>query len=152
MRRVLFDSEECRAFAASCADQANCALGPSDRKVWIDSAQGWLDLAADIEAAAARVERSMRLITIPGTRTSGMMFAAHSLAAASALTPALPESILLWTISATLQAPMMTPLPPIILTADCMAQPIDISGSRTGARVSSTAILAEPSRNSFMRK
>jgi hypothetical protein len=25
MRRVLFDSEECRAFAASCADQANCA-------------------------------------------------------------------------------------------------------------------------------
>jgi hypothetical protein len=61
MRRVLFDSEECRAFAASCADQANCALGPSDRKVWIDLAQGWLDLAADIEAAEAGRAPSVRV-------------------------------------------------------------------------------------------
>jgi hypothetical protein len=51
MRRVLFDPEECRAFAASCADQANCALDPKSQKVWTDLAQGWLDLAADIEAA-----------------------------------------------------------------------------------------------------
>jgi hypothetical protein len=34
-----------------------------------------------------------------------MMFAAHSLAAASALTPTLPESILLWTISAAPSGP-----------------------------------------------
>jgi hypothetical protein len=50
MRRALFDPEECRVFAATCADQANCAFGPTDRKVWVDLAQGWLDLAADIEA------------------------------------------------------------------------------------------------------
>jgi hypothetical protein len=51
MRRVLFDPEECRAFAARCADQANCDLDPKSQKVWTDLAQGWLDLAADIEAA-----------------------------------------------------------------------------------------------------
>jgi hypothetical protein len=50
MRRVLFDPEECRAFAVSCADQANCALDPKSQKVWVVLAQGWLDLAADIEA------------------------------------------------------------------------------------------------------
>jgi hypothetical protein len=50
MRRVLFEPEECRAFAASCADQANCALDPKSQRVRVDLAQGWLDLAADIEA------------------------------------------------------------------------------------------------------
>src|SRR5258708_39197876 len=40
----------------------------------------------------------------------GMMLAAHSFAATSALTPALPASILLWTCSATLHAPKTTPL------------------------------------------
>jgi hypothetical protein len=39
MRRVLFDLEECRAFAARCADQANCDLDPKSQKVWIDLAQ-----------------------------------------------------------------------------------------------------------------
>jgi entry exclusion lipoprotein TrbK len=50
MRRALFDPEECRIFAATCADQADCELDPSNQKVWVDLAQGWLDLAADIEA------------------------------------------------------------------------------------------------------
>jgi hypothetical protein len=50
MRRSLFDPEECRAFAASCADQADCAVDPKNQKVWVDLAQRWLDLAADIEA------------------------------------------------------------------------------------------------------
>jgi hypothetical protein len=46
MRRALFDPEECRV----CADQADHELDPSNQKVWVDLAQGWLDLAADIEA------------------------------------------------------------------------------------------------------
>jgi hypothetical protein len=50
MRRALFDPEECRVFATSCADQADQALDLSNRKVWGDLAQRWLDLAADIEA------------------------------------------------------------------------------------------------------
>jgi hypothetical protein len=50
MRRVLFDPEECQIFAASCADQADRAADPKSQKVWVDLAQGWLDLAADIEA------------------------------------------------------------------------------------------------------
>jgi hypothetical protein len=50
MRRALFDPAECRVFAASCADQADRAVDSSNRKVWVDLAQGWLDLAADIEA------------------------------------------------------------------------------------------------------
>jgi hypothetical protein len=51
MRRALFDPEECRVFAASCADQADRAIDSGNRKVWVDLAQAWLDLAADIEAA-----------------------------------------------------------------------------------------------------
>jgi hypothetical protein len=50
MRRALFDPEECRAFAVSCTDQADSAVDASNRKVWVDLAQGWLDLAADIES------------------------------------------------------------------------------------------------------
>jgi hypothetical protein len=50
MRRALFDPEECRVFAATCADQADRELDPSNQKAWVDLAQGWLDLAADIEA------------------------------------------------------------------------------------------------------
>jgi hypothetical protein len=50
MRRALFDPEECRAFAVSCTDQADRAVDAGHRKVWVDLAQGWLDLAADIEA------------------------------------------------------------------------------------------------------
>jgi hypothetical protein len=50
MRRALFDPEKCRVFAANCADQADYAVDPSNRKVWVDLAQRWLDLAADIEA------------------------------------------------------------------------------------------------------
>jgi hypothetical protein len=49
-RRALFDPEECRVFAASCADQADRAGDPKSQKVWVDLAQEWLDLAADIEA------------------------------------------------------------------------------------------------------
>ena len=44
------------------------------------------------------------MIVIPGT-----MFAAHSFAASSALTPALPESILLCTTNATLHPPKTVP-------------------------------------------
>jgi hypothetical protein len=50
VRRALFDPAECRGFAASCADQADRALDLSNRRVWVDLAQRWLDLAADIEA------------------------------------------------------------------------------------------------------
>ena len=50
MRRALFDPEEWRVFAASCADQADRELDPSNQKAWVDLAQRWLDLAADIEA------------------------------------------------------------------------------------------------------
>jgi hypothetical protein len=50
MRRALFDPEECRVFAASCADQADRELDPSNQKAWVDLAQRWIDLAADIEA------------------------------------------------------------------------------------------------------
>jgi hypothetical protein len=46
----MFDPEKCRVFAASCADQADCTLDPSNRKLWMDLALRWLDLAADIEA------------------------------------------------------------------------------------------------------
>jgi hypothetical protein len=50
MKRVSFNPEKCRLFAVSCADQADLALDPSNRKVWVELAQKWLDLAADIEA------------------------------------------------------------------------------------------------------
>jgi hypothetical protein len=50
MRPALFDPEKCRVFAANCADQADHALDPSKREVWVNLAQQWLDLAADIEA------------------------------------------------------------------------------------------------------
>jgi hypothetical protein len=46
----VFDPEECRILAATCADQADRELDPSNQKAWVDLAQGWLDLAADIEA------------------------------------------------------------------------------------------------------
>lgn len=51
MRRVLYNPEKCRGFAADCSDQADRALDPSNRRAWVDLAQQWLDLAADIEAA-----------------------------------------------------------------------------------------------------
>jgi hypothetical protein len=50
LRRVLYDLEKCRVFAATCSDQAERAPNPSNRRAWVDLAQQWLDLAADIEA------------------------------------------------------------------------------------------------------
>jgi hypothetical protein len=50
MSRALLNPEECRVSAASCADHADRALDPGNRTVWVDLAQGWHDLAADIEA------------------------------------------------------------------------------------------------------
>jgi hypothetical protein len=50
LRRVFYDSEKCRVFAASCSDQADRALDPSNQRAWVDLAQQWLDLAADMEA------------------------------------------------------------------------------------------------------
>jgi hypothetical protein len=36
LRRVLYDPEKCRVFAANCSDQADRALDPSNRRAWID--------------------------------------------------------------------------------------------------------------------